>query len=96
MEKKRKIQKTNYLKNEKSFLDEIKGFFIVFEGLSFGERNKKITDTSFKHSHKKWKDSLETWAVLLIFYLELEISGLAVQRIHQSSEKWWLVWGIAQ
>ena len=41
VEKKRKIQKTKYLKNEKSFLDEIKGFFIVFEGLSFGERNRK-------------------------------------------------------
>ena len=53
------------------------------------------TSTSFKHSHKKWKDSLETRAVLLIFYLELEISGLAVQRIDQSSKKWWLLWGIA-
>ena len=30
-----------------SFLDEIKAFFIVFEGLSFGEKNKnfiKIVD----------------------------------------------------
>ena len=38
------------------------------------------------HSHKKQKDSLETWAVLL-FLLELEMSGVAVQSIHQNSEK---------
>ena len=35
---KMKIQKLEYLKNEKSFLDEIKAFFIVFKGLSFGEK----------------------------------------------------------
>ena len=28
---------------------------------------------------------------MLIFPLELEISGVAVQRIHQNSEKWWLL-----
>ena len=34
----KKLQKFEYLENEKSFLDEIKKtFFIVFEGLSFGE-----------------------------------------------------------
>ena len=32
------IQKTEYLENENSFLDEIKTFLIVFEGLSFGEK----------------------------------------------------------
>ena len=37
-EGKTKIQKFKYLKNEKSFLDEIKNFLIVFEGLSFGEK----------------------------------------------------------
>ena len=37
-EGKTEIQKFKYLKNEKSFLDEIKTFFIVFEGLSFGEK----------------------------------------------------------
>ena len=39
-----KIQKFEYLRNEKSILDEEKTFFIVFEGLSFGEKwkcNKK-------------------------------------------------------
>ena len=41
----KKLQKFEYLENEKSFLDEIKTFFIVFEGISFGE---KIKDTSFK------------------------------------------------
>ena len=38
----------------------------------------------FIHSHKKRKDSLERRAALLIFLLELEISGMAVQRIHQT------------
>ena len=47
------------------------------------------------HSHKKRKDSLETQAVLLLFSLELKISEVAVQSIHQNSEKWWLLWGIA-
>ena len=48
----------------------------------------------WNHSHKKRKDSLETRAVFLIFSLELEISGVAIQRIHQNSEKWWLLIGI--
>ena len=33
---------------------------------------------------------MKTGAVLLIFLLELEISGLTVQKMHQNSEKWWL------
>ena len=41
----------------------------------------------FYHSHKKRKYSTETQAILLIFLLEHEISGITVQRIHQSSEK---------
>ena len=40
-----------------------------------------------KHSHKKRKDSLETRGVLLIFSLELETSGVAVQSIHQNSKE---------
>ena len=48
------------------------------------------------HGHKKRKDSPETRAVLLIFWLELEISGVAVQSIHQNSEKWRLLLGTAQ
>ena len=40
------------------------------------------------HSHRSRKGGLETRAVLLIFSLEFEISGVAVQRIHQNSEKW--------
>ena len=43
------------------------------------------------HSHKKRKDSPETRAVLLIFFLELEISGVAVQGTHQNSKKWRLL-----
>ena len=37
-EGKTKIQKFEYLENKMSFLDEIKTFFIVFEGLSLGEK----------------------------------------------------------
>ena len=44
----------------------------------------------FIHNHEKRKDSLETLAALFIFSLEVEISGVAAQRIHQNSEKWWL------
>ena len=39
------------------------------------------------HNHKKRKDTLETRAALLVFSLELEISGVAAQGIHQNSEK---------
>ena len=35
-----KLQKCGFLENEKSFLDEIKFFFAVFEGLSFDEKIK--------------------------------------------------------
>ena len=42
------------------------------------------------HSHKKWKNGLETRDVLLTFLLELEIYGVAAQRIHQNSKKWLL------
>ena len=42
-----KLQKIEYLENEKSFLDEIKNtLFIVFEGLSFGEKNKNLIKNS--------------------------------------------------
>ena len=34
----KKLQKFKYLKDEKSFLDEIKKTFHVFEGLSFDEK----------------------------------------------------------
>ena len=37
-EGKTKIQKFEYLENEKNFLDELKKIFIIFEGLSFGEK----------------------------------------------------------
>ena len=43
-----------------------------------------------EHSHKH-KGSLETRAVLMIFLLEREISGVVVQSIHQSSEEWRLL-----
>ena len=36
----KKSQKLEYLENEMSFLDEIKNIFIVFKGLSVGEKIK--------------------------------------------------------
>ena len=47
-----------------------------------------------QHNHKKWKGSLERWDVLLILLLELEISGVVIQWIHQNSKKWWHLRGI--
>ena len=40
-----------------------------------------------QHNHKKRKNSLETRAALLVFWLELEISEVAVQEIHRNSKK---------
>ena len=36
--KREEDKKSEYFENEKSFLDEIKTLFMVFEGLSFGEK----------------------------------------------------------
>ena len=54
-----------------------------------------IAKIEFHHSQKKRKDSLETRAILLIFSIEREIYGVAVQSIHQNSEKWQLLLGTA-
>ena len=43
-----KLQRFEYCTNEKSFLDEIKSIFMVFEGLSCGKKLKKILGLSFK------------------------------------------------
>ena len=40
-----------------------------------------------QHNHKKRKNSLETRTVLLVIWLELEISGVAVQELHRNSKK---------
>ena len=42
----KKLQKFEYLENEKNFLDEIKTFFTVFKGLSFCEKNKNLIKNS--------------------------------------------------
>ena len=47
----KKLQKFEYLKNEKGFLDEIKN--IIFEGLSFGEK--------IKNSGQKLAFKMEVW-----------------------------------
>ena len=40
-----------------------------------------------QHNLKKRKNSLETRAVLLVFWLELEIPGVAVQETHRNSKE---------
>ena len=63
--------------------------FLHFELLASNTiKTESIHLNSCHHSHKKQKNSLEIQVVLLIFLLELEISGVAVQRIHQNSKKW--------
>ena len=67
-------------------------YFLPFELLANNTiKNEIINLSSWHRSHKKKKDSLEIRVILLIFSLELEISGVAVQRILQNSEKW--LWG---
>ena len=63
---------------------------IIFPYLSAKKGNwfpRRAAFSDYHHSHNKRKDSLETRAVLLIFLLELEIFGVAVQRIHQNEVK---------
>ena len=69
----------------KSFL-----YMLKFIYLRKGCNENKCTQISysfshrfkFNHGHKKRKDSLKKRTVLLIFSLELEISGMAVQIMH--------------
>ena len=62
--------------------------FLHFELLASNTiKNECIHLNSWHHSNKKQKDSLETGVVLLILLLELEISAVVVQRIHQNSKK---------
>ena len=67
MWKGKKLQKFEYLKKEKKFLDEIKSIFYMFERLLFGETIKK-GDTSF---NVLVEISLLTCFIhhLLIFYI---------------------------
>ena len=37
-QKRKKLQKFEYLEIEKNFFDEVKKHFLVFKGLSFGEK----------------------------------------------------------
>ena len=41
-----KFKRLEYLENEKSFFDEIKNICIVFEGLTFGDKNKNLIKNS--------------------------------------------------
>ena len=52
------IQKCEYLEKGKSFLDEIKTSFIVFEGLSLMKNENLLKSSGHKLSHKKQQNSV--------------------------------------
>ena len=54
------------------------GFQSQFRKLSRKKALNSINSIYSKHSHKKWKDTLKTRAVMLIFLLEIKISGVAI------------------
>ena len=60
------------------------GFFTKWLQTKPVRDNAAFTVTTFLHSHKKRKDSLETRDVLLTFSLKRDISGVAVQEIHEN------------
>ena len=65
-------------------------YFLHFELLGQQYyKNESIHLNSWHHSHKKQKDSPETQVVFVgIFAWTWNIWGVAIQRIHQNSEKW--------
>ena len=70
-----------------SYLNFFK-YFLHFELLASNIiKNESIHLNSWHHTHKKQKDSLETRVALLIFLLELEISGVASYREYIKTAK---------
>ena len=62
---------------------------VIFTCMCMNVHHNIPSDVVCVDSHKKQEDSLGTWTVPLIFLLELEISGVAVQSIiHQNCRKW--------
>ena len=59
----------------------------MFNSTCYLSNQKTIRICQLRQSHKKQKDGLETRAVLMIFSLERETSGVLVHKIHQNSEK---------
>ena len=82
------LKESKYTEKEKKMIRYIAD---DLEISSHDSDDEWINSFMFKHSPKKRKDSLETQAVLLILLLELEITGDAVQSIHQNSDNWWLL-----
>ena len=92
-----KLSKTNVLDTVSIYITEVTLEWQNLKKMIWfpsSERfNQYLCSNAFKlfkencpHSYKKQKDGLKTRAVLLIFSFELEISGVAVQRIH--SKQW--------
>ena len=66
------------------------GFFTKWSQTKPVRDNAAFTVTTFLHSHKKRKDRQETRDVLLTFSLKRNISGVAVQGIHENRGGWLL------
>ena len=63
-------------------------YFLHFENLASNTiKDESINLNSWHHSHKKQKNSLETQVVNFIILLELQMSGVAIQRIYTSEEE---------
>ena len=64
-------------------------YFLNFELLASNTiKNEFTIQNSWHQSHKKQQNILEPLVVLLILSFELDISGVAIQRINQNSKKW--------
>ena len=81
--------------NDNSDIGFVKTKFHLFLKVNIPQAKHSGSNITYNR-HKKREDSLETRGVLLIFSPELEISGVAVQGIHQNSKKWRLLLGTAQ
>ena len=66
------------------------GFQSQFRKLSRKKALNSINSIYSKHSHKKWKDILKTRSVMLIFLLEIKISGVAIKKTLQTSKNGYL------
>ena len=60
------IQKFEYLKNEKSFLDEILDE-IVFEGLPFGDKNNFLKNSGHKLDFNSFSKCDHNQQILLLY-----------------------------
>ena len=82
--KRKKLQKFEYLEKEKSFLDEIKTFFIVFKGLLLlGEKKKNKKQQTQALSNCNWPNGLTKWLSVHLqtnwFWVRVQLQSLNLQ-----------------